>query len=175
MTAFQHYVISDKLPDGRTVHIRAICPDDKPVLAEGMHHLSRESLYFRFFSQKERLTEDELAYFTELDFAHHVGLLATVVEGDSESPAGVGRYIMMSSSEGRTSTAELAFAVVEEYQGLGIATMLLKQLIEIAKAEGVAEFIAFVMPENIAMQRVFHKAEVPVKSPSKKAVCWRSL
>jgi len=156
------YAAIDKLIDGTPVKVRAIRPDDKPVLIEGMHHLSKQSLYFRFFTPKDKLTDDELGYFTELDFVHHVGLLASVVEDDSERPAGVGRYIM-SSSGTEKPVAELAFTVVEEYQGLGIATLLLKHLIQIARSEGIVELTANVMPENVAMLKVLRNSGLPMK------------
>lgn len=156
------YATTEQLRNGRTVRIRTISPDDKPVLTEGMHHLSTQSLYFRFFTPKEELTAGELAYFTELDFSHHVGLVASIVEQGSERPAGVGRYVKP-STEAPARTAELAFAITEEYQGQGIATLLLKHLTQIARAEGITEFTAFVLPENRAMLRVFHKSGLPIK------------
>lgn len=156
------YASVDKLLDGRPVHIRAIRPDDKPILSEGMHHLSNDSLYSRFFVHKEQLTEEELAYFTELDFARHVGLLASVVEGDSERPAGVGRYIMTSAGA-KAPVAELAVTVVEEYQGLGIATLLLKHLIQIARSKGIVELTGCVLRENERMLRVLRNSGLPMK------------
>lgn len=161
----KNYVASDRLPDGRSIHIRAIRPDDKSVLVEGMHHLSKKSRYFRFMTAKKQLTKDDLVYFTELDFGHHVGLLALVAEGDAEIPAGVGRFIRSSTD---AQTAELAFAVIEEYQGLGIAALLLKHLVAIGRAEGVAEFSAVVLSENRRMQSVFQKSELPMKQVCKK-------
>src|SRR4030095_12162160 len=158
----ESYVSSDELRDGRKLNIRAIRPDDKPILQEALHHLSKQSQYFRFFAPKDELTEQELAFFTDVDFVHHVGLLASIVGEDSEVPAGVGRYIMPDVETSRRS-AELAFTVVEECQGLGIATILLKHLIRIARAEGIAEFTAFVLPENTRMQTVLRKSGLPMK------------
>jgi GNAT superfamily N-acetyltransferase len=154
------YEALDKLPDGRTLKIRTVQPDDKDFLQYGMHHLSKQSLYFRFFTPKEELTEEELAYFTQ-PTARHVGLVAAVIDGEAERPAGVGRYFVSSNKE--EATAELAFAVIEEFQGLGIATILLKHLIEIARSEGIAEFTAFVLPENIRMIRVLCNSGLPMK------------
>lgn len=151
-----NYIANEKLPDGRSLVIRAIRSDDKPILQEGWHHLSKQSQYFRFFTSKGELTEQELAFFTNIDFKHHVGLLASIVVDDSETPVGVGRYIVTDGEACRT--AELAFTVVEEYQGLGIATILLKHLIVIAKSQGISEFTAFVLPENKGMLKVLHKS-----------------
>ena len=60
-------------PDAREVfhesevRIRAIRPSDKQALADGMHRLSAESAYFRFFGPKHELGAKELAFFTEID------------------------------------------------------------------------------------------------------------
>ena len=160
--AKEGYVSSDTLPDGRRVSIRAIRSDDKPILQESWHHLSKQSQYFRFFTPKDELTEEDLALFTDIDFVHHVGLLASMAGDDADVPAGVGRYITSDVETSRPS-AELAFVVMEEYQGLGIATILLKHLIRIARAEGIAEFIAFVLPENTRMQTVLRNSGLPIK------------
>jgi GNAT superfamily N-acetyltransferase len=155
-----HYVAYDTLVDGSEVIIRAIRPDDKPLLQEGMHHLSRDSIYFRFFGHKKELSESELTYFTELDFVHHVGLAAFFVDKGREVPVGVARYIMSEDTK-VTDSAELAFAVDEQYQGRGIGKLLMKHLIVIARAEGLKKFTARVMADNVKMLGVFESCALP--------------
>lgn len=159
----ENYHVKEKLRDGREITFRAIKSQDKKILAEGMHHLSSISLYYRFLIPKRELTEQELAYFTEVDYFHHVALLASVKENDVSIHAGIGRYIM--AKDGETSKkAELAFAVIEEYQGLGIATLLLKHLTILAKESGIKEFTAVVLPDNIKMLEVFRRSNLPMKT-----------
>jgi GNAT superfamily N-acetyltransferase len=155
------YEAHDKLQDGRVLNIRSIRPDDKPILIQGLHNLSPQSRYFRFFTHKDEFSQEELAYFTELDFSTHVGLLASLAEGDSERPVAIGRYIV--SSDIDKSQAELAFVVKDEYRGLGIATILLKHLIDIARAQGIGSFIALVLPDNTKMLHVFRKSGLPMQ------------
>lgn len=156
------YSQQEKLRDGRVLKIRAIVPQDKKVLAEGMHHLSPTSLYYRFLTPKKELTEQELVYFTEVDFLHHVALLAEIEDDGQFVPAGIGRYVMSDSRN--SSTAELAFAICEEYQGLGIATLLLHHLTLIAKSNGLKTFTALVLPENRKMLEVFRNSGLEMKS-----------
>src|SRR5919198_5303239 len=87
-----HYATDALLRDGGSVHIRAIRPDDKQRLLALFERLSSRSVYFRFFQTKQRLTDEELRYFTELDFVRHVALVATLRERDAEHIIGVGRY-----------------------------------------------------------------------------------
>lgn len=159
----EKYQAKERLRDGRTVVIRAVHATDKPLLKEAMHHLSPQSLYFRFLTPKKELTDKELAYFTEVDFLHHVALMASVNEHNESVPAGVGRYVM-SDSGPATKRAELAFAVSEEYQGLGIATLLLKHLTEIARSAGLEAFTALVLCENRKMLEVFHNCGLPMET-----------
>ncbi|HEY1873765.1 MAG TPA: GNAT family N-acetyltransferase, partial [Steroidobacteraceae bacterium] len=58
----------------------------------------------------------------------------------------------------RPGTAELAFTVVDEFQGQGIGSALLRHLTALARAAGVREFIAEVLPDNTAMLRVFERS-----------------
>lgn len=155
------YYAKDQLRDGRVLDIRSIIPEDKPILAEGMHHLSPASLYYRFLTPKRELTDKELAYFTEVDFFHHVALLASIEEDGKILPAGVARYVMPSTN---ATEAEIAFAVNEEYLGLGIATVLLKHLTKIAKGNSIKTFTALVLPDNHKMLDVLKHSQMPMKS-----------
>lgn len=147
---------------GQSVLIRSIRAEDKPILQEGMHHLSKESLYARFFTFKSELSDVELKFFTEMDFVHHVGLMATLTTADGDRPVGVGRYIMSKDLE-KDNRAELAFAVDDEYQGLGIGTLLLKHLTVIGKANKLSQFVAFVLPTNRKMLGVLRQSGLPIQ------------
>lgn len=157
----QEYYAEECLRDGRTVVIRALRASDKLLLQEAMHHLSPRSLYFRFLSHKRELTEKELIYFTEVDFFHHVALLASIKVNGELVPAGVGRYVMTANTPDARQ-AEVAFAVGDEYQGLGIATLLLRHLTEIARSNGLESFTALVLCDNSKMMDVFHHSGLPL-------------
>ena len=58
----------------------------------------------------------------------------------------------------RPRTAEVAFVVVDQFQGQGIGAALLRHLAIIARDAGLKEFIAEVLPENISMLKVFAKS-----------------
>lgn len=156
--ALRRYTARDRLRDGRELLVRAIRPDDKPALQDGLHRLSDESAYFRFFQSKHEPSAKELAYFTEVDFAAHVALVAIVVE-EGPRVVGVGRYIVCEVEPIRA--AEIAFAVDDAHQGLGIATILLRHLAKIARAAGVTEFRASVLSDNHKMLRVFARWGLP--------------
>ena len=161
-TLVSHYLAHETIKSGQSVTIRAIEPEDKPLLVESMHHLSPQSLYFRFFTPKKELSEKELQYFTELDFIRHVGLLAIVDDNGKQCPAGVARYIIPNKPVANLR-AEIAFAVEEEYQGMDIGSLLLKHLTKIAREEGIRSFNCFVLAGNTKMLRLLEKSALPTK------------
>lgn len=147
------YAVHERLLDGRGVLIRAIRPEDKRELQDGLRRQSPESAYFRFMGPKRELSEQELAYFTEVDFEDHVALGVVLQDADRDVPIGVGRYIVFERDPERV--AEIAFAVDDAYHGLGVATLLLRHLVEIARASGVRELRASVLSSNLKMLEVF--------------------
>jgi GNAT superfamily N-acetyltransferase len=154
------YAADEVLRDGGPIHIRAIAPSDKDLLFEHFTGLSAESRYTRFFGAKRTLTRKELEGFTELDFDNQVGLTATMIDDGRERFIGIGRYFRASDS----THAEVAFAVLDEHQGRGIATLLLEHLRRIAHQAGIEEFIAEVMASNHHMLDVFRDSGFQRKS-----------
>lgn len=113
------------------------------------------SVRLRFCGAKKTLTDEELRWFTELDFVRHVGLVATLREHGEERIIGVGRYIAIADGDAPLERAEVAFAVADEHQGRGIGSLLLEHLVPIARANGITEFEAEVLGENNRMLEVF--------------------
>jgi GNAT superfamily N-acetyltransferase len=147
----RNYSVEAAMLDGTPIRIRAIRPDDKERLLEHFHGLSGKSVYLRFMGIRRDLSLDDLKHLTELDFKTHVGLVATLTENGGERFIGVGRYIC-----GKDPTrAEVAFAILDGFQGRGIGTLLLEHLSRIADANGVTEFEADVLGDNRQMLEVF--------------------
>ena len=157
----EDYTAYEKLLDGSKLHIRAVTADDKPMILNIWEHLSEQSIYYRFFSPKKRLTEKELEYFTDVDFKTHIALLGFVDENGKENPVAAGRYIATSKDE--PHVAEVAFVVEDEFQGLGIATHLLSHLTKLAKERDIKEFKALVLGENKSMLDVFKHSGLKMK------------
>jgi GNAT superfamily N-acetyltransferase len=144
------YAIDAALRDGGSIRIRAITTDDQDLLHEHFRGLSQQSIYFRFMGFKRDLSAQDLKTFTELDFNDHVGLAATLTENGRERFIGVGRYLRGKDPH----RAEVAFAVLDKYQGQGIGTILLEHLARIARENGVTEFEATVLGDNRQMLEV---------------------
>jgi RimJ/RimL family protein N-acetyltransferase len=144
------YSAFESLRDGRQVEIRALRPADRAGLRESGKRLSDESRYRRFFAPKRSLSEKEIEFYLNVDFVNHVALVVELEEGGRPVIVGGGRYIV--SEPGH---AEVAFAVDDPHQGLGIATRVLRHLVAIARKAGIRELVAEVLPDNAPMLKVF--------------------
>jgi RimJ/RimL family protein N-acetyltransferase len=139
------------LRNGTRVLIRPITPDDKALLVRGMASLSPRSARLRFLAPKNRLTLAEQRYLTEVDHVDHYALVAVLAD-DPTTMAGVGRWVRDREHPG---AAEIAIVVGDGYQRQGLGTALGTALADGARALGIGRFIAVMLPENTAAQRLF--------------------
>jgi RimJ/RimL family protein N-acetyltransferase len=140
----------EHLRNGREVEIRPLRPDDKDDMLAAIGRTGMQSLQRRFFAVKRGFSEKEIAFFMNIDFSNHVALVALADEDGRSVIIGGGRYIVVEPGQ-----AEIAFVVIDAYQGQGIGTLLMRHLAAIARDAGLKELIAEVMPENAAMRKVF--------------------
>jgi acetyl coenzyme A synthetase (ADP forming)-like protein len=134
------------LRDGSTMRFRPPEQADAPALLEFFRGLSDRSLYLRFHGRPtvdRRLVEPVL----DPDWAERGALIGT----KDDLIVALASYVRLREAR----TAEVAFAVADEFQGRGIATRLLERLALLASAVGIEEFVAEVMAGNNAMLGVF--------------------
>ena len=148
------------LRDGTSVCVRAIRPDDKERLRIAFGRLSPRSVYQRFFHPLNELTPDALRHLTEIDFHDHFGLVLTVGEDADERLIAVGRFVRVASDR---DCAEVAVTVADEHQHRGAATLLLQQLIGVARSLGVQVLIADVLDDNREMLEVLENSTLPLR------------
>lgn len=151
MDAAQYSEI-EVLPDGRRITIRSLHHADRDDFIAAAKRTSSDSIYRRFFAPRREFSEREVSFFVDVDFIKHVALIAVDENGERSEIVGGGRYVV-----GATGQAELAFMVVDQYQGKGIGKALLRHLIAIAKESGVRELIAEVLSDNTPMLKVFER------------------
>ena len=151
------YSADGLLRDGRPVVIRALRPDDRADLVRAINRSSAQSRYLRFFGAKRFFTDQEISFFTNVDFVNHVALIATAKQNGHPVVAGGGRYVVTEPGK-----AEMAFTVVDEFQGQGIGTALLRHLVAIARDAGLNELTAEVLPDNTPMLKVFEHSGLPL-------------
>jgi len=153
------YTATERLRDGRAFEVRALKPNDEAEFMAAVGRIGAQSLYRRFMGAKRDFSDKERAFFLNIDFVNHVALVATVKESAHASIVAGGRYIVE-----KPGSAEVAFAVVDDYQGQGIGAVLLRHLATIARQAGLKEFTAEVLPDNTPMLKVFERSGLKVST-----------
>lgn len=138
---------SHQLLDGRQVSLRPIRAEDAQLEADFVRHLSSESRYGRFMVSMNELSPAKLKYLTDVDYEHHMALVATEICEGREVEVGVARYIIAPAS----TRCEFAIAVDDAWQGSGLAGTLMAALTDIARDRGVTEMEGFVLAANHRM------------------------
>ena len=134
------------LRDGRKVTIRAIREGDAGAVQAAFSRLSREARYARFMMPLERLAPTMLAravHPAERDLV----LVAVAGDGAGEMIVGGARHVK-TASEG---ACEFAVTVADDWQGVGLASLLMKELISDAAARGLTRMEGYVLATNRAM------------------------
>jgi RimJ/RimL family protein N-acetyltransferase len=111
--------------------VRALGPDDRDALALTFARMSPESRRRRFLGPKPVLSERELRMLTDVDHVSHEALVA--VDESDGNIVGVARY---NAWTGRERVADLAVAVIDDWQGRRLGTRLAIQTLQRAKANG---------------------------------------
>jgi RimJ/RimL family protein N-acetyltransferase len=155
------YLAKETLKDGTEVTIRAIRPEDSASVLEGFKNLDRDAIYRRFFSPKRELSDAEIKQLTDVDFSRVVALVVSTNTSKGETLIGGGRYAVEGSES--SQAAELAFLTDEGYRGRGIASLVLRHLIQLAQDAGVSRLEADVLADNHPMLMVFRRSGLPMK------------
>lgn len=156
-----HYVFKAIIKDGTPVTIRAARTDDRPKIRRAFRNLSRDTVYTRFFGYKSDVSDAELQRITGSDFNREVALLVTIASGDEEVVIGGGSYFQIESDRPARS-AEVAFIVEEDYQGLGVASLLMEHIVRIARERDLTRLKADVLLRNLPMLAVFRRSGLPM-------------
>ena len=159
------YSAVDRLRDGRSIAIRALRSDDEAQMLTAVSRISPQSLYRRFFGPKKGFSESEKAFFLNVNFTDHVALVATIEQSGQTEIVGGARYVVA-----EPGIAEVAFTVIDEFQGQGVGSVLMGHLILLARRASLKQLVADVLPENSAMINVFKKSGLPATITRAKGV-----
>lgn len=148
----------------RGIRIRAVRREDRERIAQAFLKLDPDSVFQRFFVAKKWLSDEELRRLTDSDGVHDVVLVATAVVKGQEVIVGLGRYAQVDAN------AEVAFTVLKEYRGRGIASEMLRQLTAIARRHGIPKFEAYVLRGNAPMRAVFERSGLPMDETEERGI-----
>jgi RimJ/RimL family protein N-acetyltransferase len=126
------------------VHVRPLNHDEGALLDAVFAELSPQSRYLRFHSPVRQLTAATRRALLDVDGRDHVAVVAISPQGDA---IGIARIIRNAS---RSHDAEVAFEVVDAWQGRGVGRGLLTAIVGAAGRIGLSRVHARVLTENAA-------------------------
>jgi GNAT superfamily N-acetyltransferase len=135
----------------RGVTVRPLRNGDTAVVLAVFEALGPASRLRRFGGAKNVLLPAELEQLARVDASHHV-----LVAWANGAPIGLARLVR----EGKVG--EIAFEVVDEWQGLGVGTLLCERLAADARAAGIERFRGDVSPDNVASRALLRRLNLAV-------------
>jgi len=136
------------LKSGRRVVLRPVRGEDEPAHDVFSSKLSRESIRLRFFTGIARLGHKQLAQLTQIDYDREMAFIATAAdEQGQEETLGVVR----TWSDPDRFSSEFAVIVRDDLTGQGLASTLIRKMIDYCTKQGVIVLTGTVLPENRAM------------------------
>lgn len=141
------------LKSGASCLFRPILPEDEPLLQRFIGKVTKEDLYYRYFSEINEFTHEELAKMTQIDYDREMAFVAVRQSGASQEIIGVARAF----SDPDNIDAEFAVLVRSDLKGLGLGRKLMEKLICYTRQRGLQRLNGITMPHNGGMVALARK------------------
>ena len=148
-----HLISTWTVPDGTTVTIRPIKPEDAELEVEFVRGLSAETKYYRFMNTMRELPPAMVARLTQIDYDREMAFVATLMVEGVEKEIGVCRYAVNPDGE----SSELAVVVADDWHHRGLARKLMGVLIETARSRGIQYMNGVFLANNERMLKFVQK------------------
>lgn len=139
-------VIETLAADGKPVCIRSIRQSDELRMREGIARLSEQSRYLRFFSVQAMPSDSVIERLLDADGHDHIAWGAIHTDGRDNPAVGAVHAIRC---DDHPRTAEFSVAVLDAYQGIGLARMLTTVLLIHCEFEAICELEIQTLAENM--------------------------
>ncbi len=141
------YEFHEKAKNGAHILIRPIMPEDELMHLKFFYSLSKETNYYRFFSYRRKLSHEQLASFTQIDYGREIAIVAITKINGEDTIIGVNRLVYYPNED----KYEFAIVVTDDWQDQGIGHILMEKLLYIAKDRGIKEIYGSVLAINRKM------------------------
>ncbi|RTL33487.1 MAG: bifunctional acyl-CoA synthetase/GNAT family N-acetyltransferase [Burkholderiales bacterium] len=129
---------------GRALLLRPIRPEDEARHRDFLDAVTPDDMRLRFFQAPHRLSHDELARLTQIDYEREMALIAV---DEDQRTLGVGRLVR----DPDNIEAEFALLVRSDLQRQGLGRRLMQALLDHAAAQGTQRVVGHVLRENQGM------------------------
>lgn len=141
----EHVEIGD-----RPLLVRPLGPGDAALERDFIDNLSAESRHYRFLGGVKHLTPREIAELCDIDYESRMAYVAIDEGRDGETAVGVSRYAVDPDGQG----SEFAVTVADAWQSRGLGTLLMRKLIDYARAHRVKRLYSIDAADNDRMRRL---------------------
>lgn len=142
-----------QLKNGQQCLFRPILPEDEPLLQQFIAQVTKEDLYYRYFSEINEFTHDDLANMTQIDYDREMAIVAVRQHKGQDEIIGVTRAI----SDADNIDAEFSVLVRSDLKGLGLGRRLLEKMIIYTRQHGLQQLNGITMPNNRGMVTLARK------------------
>ena len=148
-----------RIYDSQPVLFRPAKPVDDRLIQEHFYSMDEKDVQTRFFNMRRSFYREDMENMFQVDYIKNLSIVAVTGEVGFEKVIGLGMYALEHGA-----VAEVAFSTSREWQGKGIAGVILEKLAEAARENGFTSLIAYMLPTNTGMIRLFKKLPYKVKS-----------
>ena len=127
--------------------LREVRADDAERMQAALRGMSAESRYARFMSALRELSPQMLERATRPDAECEFQLVVVIGDDEQKTIVGGARYAAAPGSR----DCEFALALVDGWQGQGLARQLLETLMRIARARGFERMEGYILASNAPM------------------------
>jgi acyl-CoA hydrolase/RimJ/RimL family protein N-acetyltransferase len=145
--------------DGQRVIFRPAKPGDDRLIQEHFYSMDEKDVQTRFFSMRRSFYREDMETMSQVDYIKNLSIVAVTGEVGFEKIIGLGMYALEHSE-----VAEVAFSTSKEWQGKGIAGIILHKLAVAARENGLLSLVANVLPTNTGMINLFKKLPYKIKT-----------
>jgi acetate---CoA ligase (ADP-forming) len=148
------------LRDGFRILLRPIEKSDVPLWLAFISRLSTHTKYLRFHNIPKEMTEEDAIRYCTVDYKNSFAYMAEIGKGQHRKIVAISRYYRMPDQR----SAEVAFAIEDAHQSMGIGTILMEALVNVARENDIATFEADILAQNLQMMTVFREYGFHVSS-----------
>ncbi|MDU4093871.1 MAG: bifunctional acetate--CoA ligase family protein/GNAT family N-acetyltransferase [Pantoea sp.] len=135
------------MKNGERCLLRPILPEDEPLLQRFIAQVTKEDLYYRYFSEINEFTHEDLANMTQIDYDREMAFVAVREQQGEKAIIGVTRAI----SDADNTDAEFSILVRSDLKGLGLGRQLLEKMLIYTRSHGLLQLNGITMPHNQGM------------------------